>query len=351
VTALERRIGVTRVARITGLDRTRVEVACAVRPLGHVLQVSNGKGWTFEAARASAVAEAAELWAAERVDALELRYATRSEMAERFGRDAAWDAAALGSAGALCAPALWSQQTRVAWRSAKNLTGRGRVWVPAQAVHCLPAEAPPLGPAVVRWSSNGMGAHPQLSKAIEHALLEVLERDRLARALPRGFTAAALRRRLVEPRTLPGRLLGRVRELGQRGFDVHFLALGNAPPCVACLLVDRERGPVGLTAGYACRRKPEAAAGAALLEAAQSRLTDIHGAREDVAPADPEQMATLRRLLTQATPRRSFSALSSYRGPLRRLFRRAAIVDLAPPGLRLHVVKVIAPQMLVSELL
>jgi len=44
---LARRLGVTRTARITGLDRLGIEVACAVRPLGHILQVSNGKGGTF----------------------------------------------------------------------------------------------------------------------------------------------------------------------------------------------------------------------------------------------------------------------------------------------------------------
>ena len=55
--ALQSALGVTRVARVTGLDRSGVEVACAVRPLGHVLQVCNGKGETWEEARASALSE------------------------------------------------------------------------------------------------------------------------------------------------------------------------------------------------------------------------------------------------------------------------------------------------------
>ena len=56
-------IGVTRVARVTGLDRAGVEVACAIRPQGHVLQVSNGKGERFVDAVRGAVLEAAELFA------------------------------------------------------------------------------------------------------------------------------------------------------------------------------------------------------------------------------------------------------------------------------------------------
>src|SRR5258708_33960393 len=69
---VESLIGVTRVARVTGLDRSGVEVACAVRPGGHVLQVANGKGLRWEDARASALSEAAELWAAEKVEPSEL---------------------------------------------------------------------------------------------------------------------------------------------------------------------------------------------------------------------------------------------------------------------------------------
>ena len=52
--------GVTRLARLTGLDRLGVEVVGAVRPRGHVLQVSQGKGRTLEAARWSALGEAIE---------------------------------------------------------------------------------------------------------------------------------------------------------------------------------------------------------------------------------------------------------------------------------------------------
>ena len=61
--SLAEELGVTRVARLTGLDRTGVEVASAVRPGAHVLQVTNGKGPSFEAAMAGALLEAAELWA------------------------------------------------------------------------------------------------------------------------------------------------------------------------------------------------------------------------------------------------------------------------------------------------
>jgi ribosomal protein S12 methylthiotransferase accessory factor YcaO len=75
-----RAAGITRVARVTGLDDAGVEVACAVRPAGHVLQVTQGKGATFELAVRSAVFEAYELWAAEHPLAAQFTWATAHEL-------------------------------------------------------------------------------------------------------------------------------------------------------------------------------------------------------------------------------------------------------------------------------
>src|SRR5204863_412963 len=78
------------------------------------------------------------------------------------------------------------------------LGARERVLVPAQAVYCPPPGGSPLGPAMIRWSSNGMGAHPVRRLALRHALLEALERDQLARTLPRGWTPRAIATRKVD---------------------------------------------------------------------------------------------------------------------------------------------------------
>jgi ribosomal protein S12 methylthiotransferase accessory factor len=324
-------LGVTRVARVTGLDRTGVEVACAVRPGGHVLQVTNGKGETAAEAARGALCEAAELWAAERVDAAALR----------GGPDG------------------------LAYVEARDLlTGRPAM-VPAAAVHCPPAGGPLLGDPGIRWTTNGMGAHERWEPAALHALLEAVERDQLSRALPEGFTPAAVRARLVA-RVGLGRDAPRAARLAAgieaRGFDVFFLdASGQiALPVAAALLFDRDRGPVPLAAGYACRLSPDDALAAALLEAAQSRLTDVHGAREDVAPMDPAHVERLRAMCARSRPVRRASAmpragaggLEVVLGRLRRAgFERAAAIDLAPEGFPLRVAKVLVPGFTVSELL
>jgi ribosomal protein S12 methylthiotransferase accessory factor len=296
--ALAAALGVTRVARVTGLDRTGVEVACAVRPGGHVLQVTNGKGRSYRDAARGALLEAAELACAERVAAQDLVFASAAELEARGAPFVA--PRELGGG----APA----SARLAWRSARELLAGEEVLVPAAAVHATADSGPLLGAAGVRWTTNGMGAHPSWAAALLHALLEAVERDQLARALPDGFTERDVRARRLSrgaiARAAPGAAALRAR-VERGGFDVQLLdaapregAVGL--PVAAALLFDRERGPVPLTAGYACGLDEDAALTGALLEAAQSRLTDIHGAREDVRPMRERDVERLRRACERA---------------------------------------------------
>jgi len=375
--SLQRAFGVTRLARVTGLDRTGVEVACAVRPLGHVLQVCNGKGGSFSQAAASALSEAAELWAAEQVDPSALEWGSFEEVSARH-EGAVWPAEAMGSAGAAVAPELLGPRTRMAWRVAADLFGGGPVRVPAQAIHCPPPGSASLGPTGVAWSSNGMGAHPRREDAVRHALLEAVERDQLARALPEGWTEDAVEARMIDPRALAAeapRTAAEVARIVEGGFDVFLFDLSPALaggarqraragdlglPVAGALLLDRERGPVPLTAGYACALDGDEALLSALREAAQSRLTDIHGAREDVEAAAPEGVARLRAACEAIRPKRRvprFDAASRREG-VRAVLERleaaghdAAVVDLSPAASGLAVVKVIVPGFRVSELL
>ncbi len=63
------RLGITRLANVTGLDRIGLPVCVAVRPNSRALATSQGKGETLPAAMASAMMESIETWHAERVAA------------------------------------------------------------------------------------------------------------------------------------------------------------------------------------------------------------------------------------------------------------------------------------------
>ena len=349
-----RKVGVTRIARVTGLDRSGIEVACAVRPIGHVLQVSNGKGTTFREAARGAVLEAAELSAAETPERAALRFGSARELAAQGARVVRPEA--LGAERPLAA-------ARMAWVEGRELRSGRPTWVPASAVFCPPAGGAFLGLAAAPWTSNGMGAHWNRRGALLHALLEAAERDRLARAFPRGFTARSVAACLLDRRGAasagPG-ALALADRIAARGFEVFLLDL-TAPgdlPVAAALLADRLGGPVPLAAGYAAGLDRERALRGALLEAAQSRLTDIHGAREDVAPSDPGAMEELLRVCRRARRRRPPARAAPPPRSLRALARLverggapAVAVDLPPPAPGLHVVKVLSPSLRRSALL
>jgi ribosomal protein S12 methylthiotransferase accessory factor len=123
-----------------------------------------------------------------------------------------------------------------------------------------------------------------------------------------------------------------------------------------------EGGPVPVAAGYATRLSRDGALRAALLEAAQSRATEIHGAREDVASGDRHAAAALPGMLERIRPARDPARMPEVRagagraavraiaGRLRRAGLHPCVIDLdAPAGIA--VVKVLVPGLLLSDLL
>ncbi|MBX7102102.1 MAG: YcaO-like family protein [Myxococcaceae bacterium] len=321
------RLGVTRVARVTGLDRTGVEVAAAIRPDGHVLQVTNGKALDYPAAVASALGEAAELWASEQLP-----------LVSAFG--SAEEARALTGF-----EVLGGGPARRSWVLGARLDG-APVLVGADEVSCPPLERAPPGLQVARWTSNGLGAHPLRAHALAHAALEVWEREALCRTLPGGWTPPAVSRRR---RSFGGPL---ARTLERGGYQLAVFDLtppGGAAPVAGALLAEAD-GPVPLTAGYAARPTWRAAALAAVLEAAQSRLTEIHGAREDVLLGRRREAQSARPLFE--LPAREGTPRAMTATALLRAWRRTAVVvELAPGRLPLSVLKLVVPGARVSELL
>jgi ribosomal protein S12 methylthiotransferase accessory factor len=315
-------LGVSRLARVTGMDRCGVEVMAAVRPTGHVLQVTQGKGLTQVEAEWSAVGEAAELFAAEHPDASVLT----------FGRGSELDGLILDDDG-----------LKRAWVRGERLFDGANVWVAAERVFCPPPGTTWLGPSTASWSSNGYGAHHTPARAQEHAILELWERHALAQVIAHGWTAQVLRRFLV---SWSHRL---VRNLEALGFTVAPCMLAATPlPLAGVLLFDREEPAVPLTAGYACRRSADEALTAALLEAVQSRLTEIHGARDDVVTGEREQGASLLARLHRL-PRRAIQDVRPVVGWPSTVSSRVVVVTTARAPL--HVVKAIGLGLDESELL
>jgi ribosomal protein S12 methylthiotransferase accessory factor len=324
---------------VTGLDRCGVEVACAIRPAGQVLQVSNGKGDTFEEAKVSALSEALELWSCENADPSHLHWLPE-ELSEAF-----WPTEFLGGAVHLNRDRSVVQP----WAQAERLDRAGHVYIPASRVWCPTAGTVSVGLRDSQWTANGIGAHPDPTKARWHGLLELIEREALCRFFPEGWTPEHLQQRAFR---FQHPKLTELEALGMRVHCVDATPTGWPIPVVAVLIADRDTRAPRLAAGYACRRNAMDAAEAALFEACQSRLTEIHGAREDVVQEHfevPDWIWEARR------PRRDVSRLPAWRGSMAALLRAlgvaAAAVDLSPRGVPLSVQRVFVPGFRISDLL
>jgi ribosomal protein S12 methylthiotransferase accessory factor len=357
-------IGVSRLARVGALDRSDLSVACAIRPRGHILQVCNGKGLTDSDAAWSAAMEAAELWASERAPE-DVRWGAPPAT----GR--AWWPESLPASAELRRGALWRRAERRPWRLARCLEGGAPVWVPAAAVTCSPpgpVGVPDLG---IAWTSNGLGAHPRSTDlALRHALLELVERDLLHRALPRGWSEAAVASHATSGRALEDSptVAALVERLGISGLQARLFDLDPSPgpgvvalPLAGALVFDVQRDVIPLTAGYAAGVTREQARLGALLEAVQSRVTDTHGAREDVRPMARDGVRRLR-AACEAPARRRGSRWAPGRvdpggsAPVIAALHRAGhreigVVDLATVDEGAAVVRVFVPGLRRSELL
>lgn len=279
VLPLAARLGITRVANITGLDRVGIPVAAAYRPNSRSLAVFQGKGTTLEAAKASAVMEAAEAWHAERAASLPVARGSHVELAARGMPvvDPARLPRIAGSAGGL-------RELELDWVEGRDLlTGRVR-WVPRDVVaadYTAGRAASPL-----QSTSHGLAAGNHVLEALCHALCEVIERDALTlwQLLPRKAQDTNMLDLATAPQELRDKVVDRFSAAGVtlRAFDV---TSDIGVPAVLCFAAgEDEHDEIGPAVGSGCHPDPAVALARAATEAAQVRLTRIAGARDDLPP-------------------------------------------------------------------
>lgn len=265
--------GITRVARITGFDRTGIETFSVIRPNARALAVSNGKGLTRTASKVSGIMEAIERWHGE-----------RPLLPLRFGD--AGDVAALGPAcidlplAADAAPPAGPQL----WAPALDLASGAAALVPFDAVDtCWLASRPP---SPFFASTNGLASGTHAVEAALHGLCELVEHDATA-LFDRLPPAARAARRVDSAAVADPVAAGLLARLTARDFAVALWETTTDVdiPAFACALADSEapRTPAGFGAG--CHPDPGTAAVRAITEAAQTRLIAMTGARDDLDAA------------------------------------------------------------------
>jgi len=348
------RLGITRLADVTGLDVVGVPVVQAVRPNARSVSVSQGKGVDREAAAASALMEAIEAWHGEHV-AVPLRH-ERATALRREG-EAVVDLHRLPRR----ADADVREDMPLLWCRGWDLLQGRATWVPHACVSVDFVRDPrePLPPFIE--STSGLASGNHLLEAVVHALGELIERDATARSAIADDAARvdlpAVRdpgcRAVLERLAAAEILVGAVEITSDVGV-----------PAYACRIVDRPGAPRwaarGACGGYGCHLDPAVALLRALTEAVQSRLTLIAGSRDDLsfktyeAFTDPQAGADEAAELVAARPQRGLGgtlATDSFEDDLELLLGRlravgcesAVLVDLTRAEIGVPVARMVVP--------
>ena len=274
--------GVTRLARLTGLDEVGIPVWAAIRPNALTLAVSQGKGVDDDAAAASAMMEAIEVATAERSDLPRLTLSTQAMAASGRRTDSLEALLRVGAE-------LPSADEPIDWIEGFDIIGEAPVWIPLDAAR-LGADATESR----YWqSTDGLASGNALWEAAFHGLCERIERDALA--LWTYATDDAVEARCCDPRDLADAELDRlVAAIEAAGLRLRLFDVSSdvaIPVSFATISPPPQSDPAGwrhfdLQSGSGCHPDPARAAIRAVTEAAQSRLTAISGARDDFDPAD-----------------------------------------------------------------
>lgn len=275
------RCGITRIANITGLDVIGIPVMLAIRPNGRSLSTSQGKGTTYDAARASAVMEAIELYHAESAT-LSLKYNSYNELRS----SGHWMSDVYQLPRSSTKPLDLDQP--MPWVLGLNLVDHSTRWLPFELVHTdyrLPAR---LSSGIFSATSNGLASGNTFTEAVLHGLCEVVERD--ATTLARLSSADVRRGRRLDLTSVEDSSCAElIRQFSAAGIAtaVWETTTEIGLPSFMCTIVGAE--PAGLgslhaASGMGCHPDRAVALSRALTEAAQSRLTMISGSRDDVPP-------------------------------------------------------------------
>ncbi len=280
VREVAKHIGVSKVVDITHLDRVGIPVVSCHRPTAAkgAVTVHTGKGATKTQAEVSALMEAIERYSAEfhEEDKGKIVKGSYSQLKSKLN---------LLNPEELILPAglKWSPDTVLRWVKGWNLLNDEEIHVPVSAVYHPYTPEDDLH--LFKTTTNGLASGNTLEEAVLHGLMEVIERDAWS-------TVEALRETCPDlhidhcQTPLPRQLLEKFERAGIK-ITLKALPTEVGIPVVGAIADDQlSKDPALLVMGFGAHLNPEIAVIRALTEVAQSRLTQIYGAREDTKRAE-----------------------------------------------------------------
>ncbi|WP_457939819.1 YcaO-like family protein [Mesorhizobium sp. 10J20-29] len=269
--------GITRVADVGGLDDSPLSVVSVIRPAARSICLSSGKGLTLLEACVSGLMEALELHYAETFD----QCCRVAEVPGDILMPAFSGYPKIARSGAEGSD---TSDTRVTLGVCLR-TGTEAA-VPFDLIHVDLRTGTAFRRDGFVVSSNGLGAGQSREAAVVHGLCEVIEGDAVAL-----FQASGRRRGIpVHANRISDSATSiLIAALQERAIDVTLCEITTdvGVPVFYCSLTEIGTSPLRLpvsAAGTGCHPNGHVAMRRALMEAVQTRVLLISGARDDITP-------------------------------------------------------------------
>lgn len=262
--------GITRVTEITHLDRVKIPVFSAIRPTAQDggVSVYAGKGVGVAQAKASAIMEGFERYSAEKQECDETIVAAADELDGPYIPPESLNLPKGVEIG------------EIEWNKCYDLIDEKEYYVPSNGIY-----HPYKSNTLFKSNTNGLASGNTLNEAILHGIFEVIERDAWS-----IFELTKKNCRQIDLETIDSNIIKDIiRKFNDEDINIKLMDLTadiNIPTIAASSDDTLLKDPGLLTLGVGTHLNPEIAVLRALTEVAQSRATQIQGAREDTVRAD-----------------------------------------------------------------
>lgn len=273
--------GITRIADITDLDRIGLPIYTAIRPTAEdgAVSIYGGKGITKDHAKASAMMEGFERYSAEMQESDETITADLNEISE-YG--------SYIDPKSLNLPKEIEKKDisgfNIEWSKSKDIISGKEYYIPTNAIF-HPYTADNEINKLFKSNTNGLASGNILEEAILHGMLEVIERDAWS-----IFELTHKNYAQIDTESIESELIRDIIDkFESNGIEIKLMdfTADIKIPTIAASADDTITRDAGLlTLGMGTHLDPEVAVLRALTEVAQSRATQINGAREDTVRAD-----------------------------------------------------------------
>lgn len=275
------KLGITRVANITGLDNIGLPVATCIRPMAHHLSVSQGKGLSLTLAKISAIMEAVESFHQENPPEAVIHgnYCSLQQQGYAVVDPTTFPASFFNP------PQTTLHSIFLPWIKAESLVSGKEILIPQALANINSSFSRPEF-SYFLISSNGMAAGNSKKEATCHALYEVIERDVFYQW--GKLSLDARNDTLLDINSIHSPVIRElIAQIKKAHLDIKIWDISSilGIPSFHCGIYNKDiYSPLGFFSGTGTHLDQKIALSRAITEAVQARAALISGNRDDVFP-------------------------------------------------------------------